>query len=62
MSRVPAWMFFLFGAIAVVAGVLGVGHAPAGLPKVFWAVVTVVGAGSLALGWVRSRRNRSESA
>lgn len=67
MSRVPAWLLFLFGAIAVVAGVLGVGHAPAGVPKVFWAVITVVGAGSLALGWVRvapatgaSRRDPSD--
>ena len=62
MSRVPAWMFFLFGAIAVVAGVLGVGHAPAGVPKVFWAVVTVAGAASLALGWARSRQSKRESA
>lgn len=62
MSRVPAWLCFLFGAIAIVAGVLGVGHAPTGLPKVFWAVVTVAGAGSLALGWVQSRHNKRESA
>jgi hypothetical protein len=61
MARIPPWLYILFGCIAVVAGVLGVGHAPAGLPKVFWAVVTVAGVASLATSWIVGRRSQQIS-
>ncbi len=57
MSRIPAWLYILFGVIAIAAGVLGVGHAPSGVPKVFWAVVAVLGVVSLVLSWVVARRS-----
>jgi uncharacterized membrane protein HdeD (DUF308 family) len=60
MARIPPWLYILFGVIAIVAGVLGVGHAPAGLPKVFWAVVTVAGVASLASSWIVVRRPRRQ--
>ncbi len=58
MFRIPAWLYVLFGVIATVAGVLGIGHAPSGVPKVFWAVVTVVGIASLGLAWTVGRSRR----
>jgi hypothetical protein len=51
MSRVPAWLYILFGVLAIVAGILGVSHAPTGVPTLFWAVVTILGAGSLLYAW-----------
>lgn len=60
MARIPPWLYILFGVLAIAAGVLGVGHAPAGLPKVFWAVVTVVGVASLATSWNVARRPRKQ--
>ena len=60
MARIPSWLYILFGVIAIVAGVLGVGHAPAGLPKVFWAVVTVAGVASLAMSWIVGRRPQKQ--
>lgn len=62
MSRVPAWLYMLFGVMAIVAGVLGVGHAPSGVPKVFWAVVTVLGAASLASACLVTRSRRQQGA
>ena len=56
MARIPPWLYILFGVLAIVAGVLGVGHAPDGLPKVFWAIVTVAGVASLATSWIVGRR------
>ncbi len=47
MTRIPAWLYLLFGLLAVLAGILGVGHAPSGLPRIFWAAITLLGAGSL---------------
>ena len=58
MSRIPAWLYLLFGAIAIVAGALGVGHAPSGVPKVFWAVVTAAGLASLGAAWAIRRGSR----
>jgi hypothetical protein len=55
MSRIPTWLYILFGAIAIVAGVLGVGHAPDGIPKIFWAVITVTGGASLTASWIVHR-------
>ena len=60
MARIPPWLYILFGVLAIVAGVLGVGHAPAGLPKVFWAVVTVAGVASLATSWIVGRRPQKQ--
>ena len=60
MSRIPAWLYVLFGAIAVVAGGLGVGHAPSGVPKVFWAVVAVAGVVSLVTAWIVRRGSREK--
>lgn len=56
MSRIPAWLYALFGVIAVVAGILGMRHAPSGVPKVFWALVTVGGVASLTTAGVLWRR------
>lgn len=58
VSRIPAWLAILVGLLAIVAGVLGVTHAPNGVPKVFWAVITVLGAASLLYAWT-SRGPRS---
>lgn len=60
MSRIPVLLYVLFAVIALAAGVLGVGHAPNGLPKVFWALVTVLGAVSLTLSWIFGRRTRKQ--
>ncbi len=60
MARIPPWLYIFFGVIAIVAGVLGVGHAPAGLPKVFWAVVTIAGVASLATSWIVGRRPQKQ--
>jgi len=51
MSRIPAWLYVLFGVIAIIAGILGVIHAPSGIPKIFNGVLTVIGAASLYAGW-----------
>ena len=61
MSRIPAWLYLLFGAIAVVAGVLGVGHAPSGVPTAFWAVVTVAGVASLGTSLMVRRASRTSA-
>jgi len=51
MSRIPAWLYVLFGLIAIVAGILGVIHAPSGAPKIFNGVLTIIGLASLYAGW-----------
>ncbi len=61
MSRIPTWLYILFGLLALVAGVLGVTHAPSGPPKTFWALVTVLGAASLLYTWTSSRRHKSSA-
>ena len=48
MSRIPVWLYLLFGPLAVAAGILGVIHAPAGVPKTSWAIITILGVASLA--------------
>jgi len=58
MSRVPACLYVLFGLIALVAGILGIAHAPSGLPTAFWAVITVLGAASLINAGISARRDR----
>jgi hypothetical protein len=58
MFRIPAWLYILFGAIAIISGVLGVTNAPSGVPQIFWAVVTVVGLASLAAAWAVTRNTR----
>ena len=58
MIRIPAWLYILFGAIAITAGVLGVTHAPSGIPQIFWAAVTCIGIGALAAAWFVSRNTR----
>ena len=58
MSRIPTWLHVLFGLLALVAGILGVVHAPAGLPTVFWAAITVLGAASLINAGFSLRRDR----
>ena len=58
MSRIPAWLYVLFGVIAIVAGILGVIHAPSGVPKIFNGVLTVVGVASLSAGWLVHRGTR----
>jgi hypothetical protein len=55
MIRIPAWLYILFGAIAITAGVLGVTHAPSGIPQIFWGAVTGIGIAALAAAWVVSR-------
>ena len=58
MIRIPAWLYILFGAIAIIAGVLGVTHAPSGIPQIFWGAVTGIGIAALAAAWVVSRNTR----
>jgi hypothetical protein len=60
MSRIPAWLYLLFGALAVVSGVLGIGHAPSGIPKMFWAVITIAGAASLTTAAFITRHQRRQ--
>ena len=43
----PTWVLVLFGVVAVVAGVLGVIHAPPAVGKATWVVVTGLGAVAL---------------
>lgn len=47
LTRFPSWALILLGVIAVVAGVLGVIHAPLAIGKVGWAVVAGVGIASI---------------
>jgi hypothetical protein len=56
MSRIPRWIYVLFGGLAIVAGILGVLHAPSGLPKTVWGVICVLGAASLINAGLGSRR------
>lgn len=53
--KIPTWGFLLFGIAAVVAGVLGVTHAPPAIGKATWAVVIVLGVISLGLAAFRRR-------
>ena len=48
-------VFGLIGSIAITAGVLGVTHAPSGIPQIFWGAVTGIGIAALAAAWVVSR-------
>jgi hypothetical protein len=61
MTRIPIWPYVLFGLLALVAGILGVRHAPSGLPTAFWAVVTVLGAASLTNAGFRMRADRHQA-
>ncbi len=61
MTRIPVWLYILFGLLAVTAGIVGVVHAAAGLPTAFWAVVTVLGAASLANAAFRMRPDRHQA-
>jgi 4-hydroxybenzoate polyprenyltransferase len=47
MARIPRWIYIMFGLLALLTGILGVIHAPSGVPKIFWAVICVLGAASL---------------
>lgn len=58
MTQIPLGPYILFGLLAVVAGSLGVDHAPSGLPRIFWAAVTLLGAASLIHAGYTSRVNR----
>ncbi len=58
MSRIPSWLYVLFGAVATILGALGVTHAPTGAPKIFWAVITVIGIASLVVAWTTRRTAR----
>jgi hypothetical protein len=51
MARIPRWMYVMFGLLALLTGILGVIHAPSGVPKTFWAVICVLGAASLVAAW-----------
>lgn len=42
-TRWPAWALTLIGVVAIVAGALGITHAPPMIGKVTWGVVTVLG-------------------
>lgn len=55
MQRLPDWTLILIGVIAVVAGVLGIIHAPPAIGKAVWSVVLVLGVAALAVP-VRRRR------
>jgi hypothetical protein len=56
MSRIPAWLYILFGVIAIVAGVLGVIYAPSGAPKIYNGILTLVGVASVVGARVFGRR------
>lgn len=55
LSKVPTWVLLVFGAVAVIAGVLGVVHAPPAIGKATWAIVTVLGVVSLVVAAIRGR-------
>ena len=42
-TRWPTWVLALIGIVAIVAGALGVVHAPPAIGKATWAVITVLG-------------------
>jgi hypothetical protein len=46
-TRWPAWALALLGGVGVVAGILGVTHAPPAIGKVTWGVV--IGLGVIAI-------------
>jgi hypothetical protein len=52
--RWPAWALTLLGAVAIVAGVLGVIHAPPMIGKVTWGVI--IGVGLVAIVGAVGRR------
>jgi len=54
-TRWPTWLLVVFGIVAIVAGVLGVIHAPPVVAKVFWTIITVSGLLSLAFCVWRAR-------
>lgn len=58
-SRLPTWVLVLIGIVAVVAGVLGVVHAPPATGKAVWSIVTLIGLMSLTLA-VRRQRQRAD--
>ena len=53
-TRWPAWALTLLGVVAIVAGALGVTHAPPAIGKVTWGVVIVFGVIAIILA-VRRR-------
>ena len=59
MARIPRWIYIMFGLLALLSGILGVIHAPSGVPKTFWAVICVLGAASLFAAF-RVRGQRTE--
>jgi hypothetical protein len=54
-TRWPAWALALIGVVAMVAGVLGVIHAPPAIGKVTWGVIVAAGAVALVAAILRSR-------
>ncbi len=59
MFRIPPWLYILFGAIAIISGVLGVTHAPSGVPQIFWGAITIIGIAALPAARAVSRSTRT---
>lgn len=58
-SRLPTWVLVLVGVVAVVAGALGVVHAPPAIGKAMWAAITAIGVVALGLA-LRHRPVRAD--
>ncbi len=56
MSHISTRLFVLCGLFAIVAGILGVAHAPEGLPKAFWGAIAVLGVASIIYAGISRRK------